>query len=83
MLQELMEKLTTALAAYEPNPAWTVDLFIILLAAIIIGFILNNLYKQPVISYLGFVGAAFSTAVYKMKDFIPCQPTLFKLVLHA
>jgi len=45
MLQELMEKLTTALAAYEPNPTWTVDLFIILLAAIIIGFILNNLYK--------------------------------------
>jgi transposase InsO family protein len=27
MLQEPMEKLTTALAAYEPNPAWTVDLF--------------------------------------------------------
>jgi hypothetical protein len=45
MLQEPMEKLTTALAAYEPNPAWTVDLFIILLAAIILGFILNNLYK--------------------------------------
>ena len=45
MLQEQMEKLQTVLAAYEPNPAWTVDLFIILLAAIVIGFLLNNLYK--------------------------------------
>ena len=45
MLQEQMGKLITALAAYEPNPAWTVEIFIILLAAIIIGIMLNNLYK--------------------------------------
>jgi len=45
MLQERMEKLITALAAYEPNPAWTVEIFIILLAAIIIGIMFNNLYK--------------------------------------
>jgi hypothetical protein len=45
MLKEPMEKLITALAAYEPNPAWTGELFIILLAAIILGLMLNNLYK--------------------------------------
>jgi hypothetical protein len=45
MLQEQMEKLLTVLAAYKPNLPWTGELFIILLAAIVIGFILNNLYK--------------------------------------
>ena len=45
MLQEQTEKLLTVLAAYKPNLHWTGELFIILLAAIIIGFILNNLYK--------------------------------------
>lgn len=45
MLQEQMEKLVTALAAYEPNIPWTGELFIIFLAAIVIGLLLNNLYK--------------------------------------
>jgi hypothetical protein len=45
MLQEQTEKLLTVLAAYKPNLPWTGELFIILLAAIVIGFILNNLYK--------------------------------------
>jgi hypothetical protein len=45
MYQEQMEKLLTVLAAYEPNLPWTGEIFIILLAAIILGLILNNLYK--------------------------------------
>lgn len=45
MLQEPMEKLITVLAAYEPNPVWKFEIFIILIAAIILGFLLNNLYK--------------------------------------
>jgi hypothetical protein len=45
MLQEQMEKLITVLAVYEPNPAWSVEIFIILITAIIICLILNNLYK--------------------------------------
>ena len=45
MLQEQMEKLSTVLAAYEPKLPWTGELFIIFLAAIVIGLILNNLYK--------------------------------------
>ena len=45
MLQEQMEKLLTVLAAYEPKLPWTGEIFIILLAAVIIGLILNNLYK--------------------------------------
>lgn len=45
MLQEQMEKLVAALAAYEPNIPWTGELFIIFLAAIVIGLLLNNLYK--------------------------------------
>jgi hypothetical protein len=45
MLQEQMEKLLTVLAVYEPNPAWKFEIFILILAAIIIGIFLNNLYK--------------------------------------
>ena len=45
MLQERMEKLVTVVTAYEPNIPWTSELFIIFLAAIVIGLLLNNLYK--------------------------------------
>ncbi len=45
MLLEQMEKVITVLGAYQPNPAWTVELFVIILAACIIGIILNNIYK--------------------------------------
>ena len=45
MLQERMEKLVTVVTAYEPNITWTGELFIIFLAAIVIGLLLNNLYK--------------------------------------
>ena len=45
MLQEQMEKLVTAVSAYEPNIPWTGDIFIIFLTAIILLLVLNNLYK--------------------------------------
>jgi len=45
MFMEQMEKFLTVLAAYEPNPAWKFELFIIFIAAIVIGILLNNLYK--------------------------------------
>ena len=45
MLQERMEKLVTVVNAYEPNIPWKGELFIIFLAAIVIGLLLNNLYK--------------------------------------
>ena len=45
MLQEQMEKLITVLAAYEPPALWKFEIFIIILFAIIIGLIINNLYK--------------------------------------
>ena len=45
MLQEQTEKLLIVLAAYKPNLPWTGELFIILLAAIVLGLLLNNLYK--------------------------------------
>ena len=45
MLQERMEKLVTVVTAYEPNIPWMGELFIIFLAAIVIGLLLNNLYK--------------------------------------
>ncbi len=45
MFLEQMEKLITVLSAYQPNPAWTVELFVIILMACIIGIILNNIYK--------------------------------------
>ena len=45
MLQEQMEKLITVITAYEPNQAWKVEIFVIILAAIVIGLFLNNLYK--------------------------------------
>ena len=45
MLQEQTEKLITVLAVYEPNSAWKFEILIILLAAIVIGIFLNNLYK--------------------------------------
>ena len=59
MLQERMEKLVTVVTAYEPNIPWTGELFIIFLAAIVIGLLLNNLYKKQVFSYLRPEGAAF------------------------
>ena len=45
MLQEQMEKLITVLAVYQPNPAWKFEIFVIILAAILICLFLNNLYK--------------------------------------
>lgn len=45
MLLEPMEKLLTALAAYEPNPAWKFEILIIIIVAIVLGILLNNLYK--------------------------------------
>jgi len=45
MLQEQTEKLITVITAYEPNPTWKVEIFVIVLAAILIGIFLNNLYK--------------------------------------
>ena len=45
MFMEQMEKLLTVLTVYEPNQAWKFELFIIFVAAIVIGILLNNLYK--------------------------------------
>lgn len=45
MFMEQMEKLITVLAVYEPNQTWKFELFIIFVAAIVIGILLNNLYK--------------------------------------
>ena len=45
MLQEQTERLITVLSVYQPNPAWKVEIFVIVLAAILIGIFLNNLYK--------------------------------------
>lgn len=45
MFMEQMEKLLTVLAVYEPNQAWKFELFIIFVTAIVIGILLNNLYK--------------------------------------
>jgi len=45
MFMEQMEKLLTVLAAYEPNQLWKFEILIILITAIVIGILLNNLYK--------------------------------------
>ena len=45
MLQDQTERLITVLGVYQPNPAWKVEIFVIVVAAILICLFLNNLYK--------------------------------------